>query len=297
MTAITRQWVKPMWRKLRRVRMVKPGRVVLHLVMLVLVVLTSAPIVYVISTAFKPLDELFMYPPRFWVMKPTLKNFSDLFIATDGMLVPFTRYVFNSVLTTVATVLGSVVICSMGAFIVSKYKLPGTGFLFALIISALMFSPQVTQIPTYFVISNLDLIDSYWALILPKLAVPYNFFLMKQFMDQIPEATLEAARVDGANEWTSFWKVVMPMVKPAWITVVIFTFIANWNDFFTPLIYTTSEAMKTLPLAMAGVSNGTVGRMGAAAAGAFVTTIPTIILFVILQRQVMDTMAHSGIKS
>ncbi|GIP31890.1 carbohydrate ABC transporter permease [Paenibacillus sp. J2TS4] len=297
MSALTDQLVKPLWRMIRRARLIQPRQMILHLVMLVLVLLTSAPIVYVISTAFKPLDELFMYPPRFFVMKPTFKNFSDLFIATDGMLVPFTRYVFNSVLTTVATVMGSVIICSMGAFIVSKYKLPGSGLLFALIISALMFSPQVTQIPTYFVISNLNLIDSYWALILPKLAVPYNFFLMKQFIDQVPEATLEAARVDGTNEWTTFWKIVMPIVKPAWITVVIFTFIANWNDFFTPLIYTTSEAMKTLPLAMAGVSNGTVGRMGAAAAGAFVTTIPTILLFIILQRQVMDTMAHSGIKS
>ncbi|WP_274363038.1 carbohydrate ABC transporter permease [Paenibacillus thermotolerans] len=272
------------------------SKVALYTMMIALVSFTSMPIIYVISTAFKPLDELFLYPPRFFVMKPTLKNFNDLLIATDSMLVPFTRYLFNSVFTTVLIVAGSVVICSMGAFIVSKFKLPGMDVIFAIVISALMFAPQVTAIPTYFVISSLGIINTYWALILPKLAVPYNFFLMKQFIDQIPDQVLEAAKVDGANEWTTFWRLIMPIVKPAWMTVVIFSFIGNWNDFFTPLIYTTSEAMKTLPLAMAGVSNGVVGRMGAAAAGSFLTIMPTIILFVIVQRQVMDTMAHSGIK-
>lgn len=272
-------------------------KISLYIVMILLVIFTSAPIIFVISTAFKPLDELFLYPPRFLVMKPTFKNFNDLLMATDSSLVPFSRYLFNSVLTTVAIVFFSVVISSMGAFIISKYKLPGTAFIFAVIISALMFPPQVTAIPTYFVISNMGILNTYWALTLPKLAVPFNFFLVKQFMDQIPDQTLEAAKVDGANEWVMFWKIVMPFVKPAWMTVVIFSFIGNWNDFSTPLIYTTSEAMKTLPLAMLGVSNGTVGRMGAAAAGAFVTVMPSIILFIILQRQVMDTMAHSGIKS
>jgi len=281
----------------RLIKRITLGSILLYVVMIALVLFTAAPIIYVASTAFKPLDELFLYPPRFFVMNPTFKNFSDLLIATDSSLVPFTRYLFNSVFTTVAIVFFSVVISSMGAFIVSKYKLPGVGFIFAVVISALMFPPQVTSIPTYFVISNLGILNTYWALILPKLAVPYNFFLVKQFMDQIPNQTLEAATVDGANEWTMFWEIVMPFVKPAWMTVVIFSFIGNWNDFSSPLIYTTSEAMKTLPLAMLGVSNGTVGRMGAAAAGAFVTILPSIVLFMILQRQVMDTMAHSGIKS
>jgi ABC-type glycerol-3-phosphate transport system permease component len=280
--------------KIKRIRM---SQILLYIVMIALVIFTAAPIIYVISTAFKPLDELFIYPPQFLVMKPTLKNFSDLLVATDSSLVPFTRYLFNSFFTTVTIVFFSVVVSSMGAFIISKYKLPGTAFIFAVVISALMFPTQVTAIPTYFVISKLGIINTYWALILPHLAVPYNFFLMKQFIDQIPETTLEAARIDGANEWTMYWKIIMPFVKPAWITVVIFSFIGNWNDFSSPLIYTSSEAMKTLPLAMLGVSNGTVGRMGAAAAGAFVTIIPSILLFIILQRQVMDTMSHSGIKS
>ncbi|MCC3376571.1 carbohydrate ABC transporter permease [Cohnella sp. REN36] len=302
MLAASKQAFKPIGRAARVVhrRWIKgitAGKTLLYLFMTALVVFTAAPIIFVASTAFKPLDELFLYPPRFFVMKPTLKNFGDLLIATDSSLVPFTRYLFNSVFTTVAIVMLSVIVTSMGAFIISKYKLPGMGFIFAVVVSALMFPAQVTSIPTYFVISNLAILNTYWALILPKLAVPYNLFLVKQFMDQIPDQTLEAARVDGANEWTMFWKIVMPYVKPAWMTVVIFSFIGNWNDFSSPLIYTTSEAMKTLPLAMLGVSNGTVGRMGAAAAGAFVTVMPSIVLFIILQRQVMDTMAHSGIKS
>ncbi len=302
MIAATKMIVKPLGRAAdlfhrKWVKGVTVSKILLYIVMILLVIFTAAPIIFVISTAFKPLDELFLYPPRFFVMKPTVKNFSDLLIATDSSLVPFSRYLFNSVFTTVAIVFFSVVFSSMGAFIISKYKLPGTSFIFAVIISALMFPPQVTAIPTYFVISNMGILNTYWALTLPKLAIPFNFFLVKQFMDQIPDQTLEAAKVDGANEWTMFWKIVMPFVKPAWMTVVIFSFIGNWNDFSSPLIYTTSEAMKTLPLAMLGVSNGTVGRMGAAAAGAFVTVIPSIVLFIILQRQVMDTMAHSGIKS
>ncbi|TJY44533.1 carbohydrate ABC transporter permease [Cohnella pontilimi] len=302
MHAISEQIFKPISRAAylfhrRWIKGITIGKILLYVFMIGLVFFTAAPIIFVTSTAFKPLDELFLYPPRFFVMKPTLKNFSDLLIATDSSLVPFTRYLFNSVFTTVAVVFFSVVVCSMGAFIISKYKLPGMGFIFAVVISTLMFPPQVTSIPTYFVVSNLAILNTYWALILPKLAVPYNLFLVKQFMDQIPDQTLEAARVDGANEWTMFWKIVMPFVKPAWMTVVIFSFIATWNDFASPLIYTTSETMKTLPLAMLGVSNGTVGRMGAAAAGAFVTVAPSIILFILMQRQVMDTMSHSGIKS
>jgi ABC-type glycerol-3-phosphate transport system permease component len=302
MIAAAKNIVKPLNRAARMfhrhwIKRITIKKILLYVFMIALVLFTAAPIIFVTSTAFKPLDELFLYPPRFFVMHPTFKNFSDLLIATDSSLVPFTRYLFNSVFTTVAIVFFSVVISSMGAFIISKYKLPGMAFIFAVVISALMFPPQVTSIPTYFVISNMGILNTYWALILPKLAVPYNFFLVKQFMDQIPDQTLEAAKVDGANEWTMFWKIVMPFVKPAWMTVVIFSFIGNWNDFSSPLIYTTSEAMKTLPLAMLGVSNGTVGRMGAAAAGAFVTVAPSILLFIILQRQVMDTMAHSGIKS
>ncbi len=275
------------------------NRALLYAFMIVLVGFTALPIVYMISTAFKPLDELFLYPPRFFVQKPTLRNFFDLLTATDSSIVPFTRYMFNSLFVSAAIVVGTLVICSLGAYVLSKFKLPGAGPLFAIIISALMFSPQVTQIPTYMVISGLGMLDTYWALILPKLAVAYNIFLMKQFIDQIPDPLLEAAHIDGASEWRVFWRIVMPVCKPAWATLIIFSFIGNWNDYFTPLVFTTSETMKTLPLALQTIAGGpgVVARSGALAAGTFLITLPPILIFIAFQKLVMNTMVYSGIKS
>mgnify|MGYP001163051831 CR=1 FL=1 len=270
-----------------------------YLFMIALVGFTALPIVYMVSTAFKPLDELFLYPPRFFVMKPTLRNFFDLLTATDSSVVPFTRYIFNSLLVSAAIVTGTLLISSMGAYVLSKFKLPGAGPIFAVIISALMFSPQVTQIPTYMVISGLGLVNTYWALILPKLAVAYNIFLMKQFIDQIPDPLLEAVHIDGASEWKIYWRIIMPVCKPAWSTLIIFTFIANWNDYFSALVFTTSENMKTLPLALQTIAGGpgVVARSGALAAGTFLITLPPILIFLAFQKMVMNTMVHSGIKA
>ncbi|AEE95246.1 carbohydrate ABC transporter permease [Mahella australiensis] len=275
------------------------GWLVVYIFMIALVAFTALPIIYMIATAFKPLDELFIYPPRFFVRRPTFQNFSDLLTAMDSSVVPFTRYIYNSTITTAAIVAGTVIISSMGAFALVKYKLPLADWIFNIVIAALMFSPQVTQIPTYMVISGLNMVNTYWALIIPKLAVAYNFFLMKQFMEQIPDTLLEAARIDGATEWTIFWRIVMPMARPAWATLVVFSFVSNWNDYFTPLIFITSQAMKTLPLALQTIAGGpgVVARSGAMAAATFLTTVPTIVLFVFMQSKVMQTMAYSGIKA
>ncbi|WP_052487554.1 carbohydrate ABC transporter permease [Gordoniibacillus kamchatkensis] len=274
-------------------------RIALYLFVAALVSFTALPIVYMVSTAFKPLDELFLYPPRFFVQKPTLRNFFDLLTATDASIVPFTRYIFNSVFVSAAIVAGTLAICSLGAYVLSKYRLPGANALFAVIISALMFTPQVTQIPTYMVISGLGMLDTYWSLVLPKLAVAYNIFLMKQFIDQIPDALLEAAHIDGASEWRIFWRIVMPVCRPAWATLIIFSFIGNWNDYFTPLVFTTSESMKTLPLALQTLAGGpgVVARSGAVAAGTLLVTLPPILIFLAFQKMVIHTMAYSGIKS
>jgi ABC-type glycerol-3-phosphate transport system permease component len=275
------------------------NRALVYLFISALVGFTAMPIVYMISTAFKPLDELFLYPPRFFVRQPTLRNFFDLLTATSSSVVPFTRYIFNSLFVAVSIVFGSLLICSLGAFVLSKFKLPGAGALFAVIISALMFSPQVTQIPTYMVISDLRLLDTYWALILPKLAVAYNIFLMKQFIDQIPDPLIEAAHIDGASQWKTFWRVVMPVCKPAWSTLIIFSFIGNWNDYFSALVFTSSETMKTLPLALQTIAGGpgVVARSGALASGTFLITLPPMLIFLLFQKMVMNTMIHSGIKA
>lgn len=279
---------------------IKFSRVLLYMIMLVLVAFTALPLIYVVSTAFKPMDELFLFPPRFFVKNPTTQSFMDLLQALGSSSVPFLRYLFNSLSTTVVTVFFTVFVSSMGAYSLVKLKPPGGNFLFSVILMALTFSPHVTTIPSYMVINRLGLINSYWALILPNIAVAYNIFLMKQFLEQYPDVLLEAARIDGAREMHIFAKLVMPAAKPAWSTLVVFSFVKSWNDAFSPLVYITSQEMKTLPLAMSTISGGGVGvstgRAGAVAAATFVMTVPTVIVFTVMQSNVMETMQHSGIK-
>lgn len=275
------------------------GEFLVYIFMIMLVAFTSLPLVYMAVTAFKPLDELFVYPPRFFVRNPTLQNFYDLLTALSGSVVPFTRYLFNSLFTTSVIVFGAVLVSSMGAFALVKYKPAGSKFIFAVVIAALMFSSHVTSIPSYLVVSSLGIVNTYFALVIPKLAVAYNFFLMKQFTEQIPDVLLEAARIDGAGEFRLFWKIAMPLLKPAWSTLIVFSFVSNWNDYFTPLIYITSQAMKTLPLALQTISGGpgVVARSGSLGAATLLTTLPTLIIFTVMQGRVMKTMVHSGIKA
>ncbi|MBT3272909.1 MAG: carbohydrate ABC transporter permease [Spirochaetales bacterium] len=276
-----------------------PGWIFVYTFMLLLVAFTSLPLIYMISTAFKPLDELFLFPPRFIVRKPTLQNFGDLLTALSGTTVPFTRFIFNSTFVSASIVVATVIVSSMGAFALEKHKIPGHRIIFATVIAGIMFSPHVTQIPRYLLVNGLKLIDTYWALIVPNIAVAYNFFLMKQFSSQIPNSLLESARMDAVGEFMIYWKIVMPLLKPAWSTLIVFSFVTNWNDYFTPLIFTQSQAMRTLPLALQTLAGGagSIGRVGAVAAATFLMTMPTIIIFVTMQRRVMQTMIHSGIKS
>lgn len=276
------------------------SQLLLYTAMLLLVTFTALPLIYLVCTAFKPMDELFVYPPRFFVKHPTFKNFSDLLVSLGSSTVPFTRYAFNSILVTVTIVFCTVIVSALGAYSLVKFKPPGGKPLFNLIMMALMFSPHVTKIPSYMVVNNLGLINTYGALILPNIAVAYNIFLMKQFIEQFPDELLEAARIDGAGEFHIFLKLVMPALAPAWSTLIVFSFVSNWNDYFSPLIYITSQSMKTLPLALQTISGGaagmSVGRAGAVAAATFVMTVPTVVIFTIMQRKVMETMVYSGIK-
>lgn len=286
------------WRRRARWR-VGGSQVATYVGLTLLAAFMALPLVFMVNQAFKPAEELFLFPPRFFVRHPTTRNFHDLLVATNTMLVPFTRYVFNSIVVAGASVAFTVLSASLAAYAIAKHRAPGSGALFTLVVSALMFAPQVTQIPRYMIVNGLGLVDTYWALILPALAVPYGLFFMKQFIEPLPDALLEAARMDGATEWQMFWRVVMPMARPAWATLTAVTFIGTWNDFFTPLIFTQSEVMKTLPLALVTIYGGPgqVARAGAAQAATFLMTVPTVVVFVLLQRKVIETMAYSGIKS
>jgi ABC-type glycerol-3-phosphate transport system permease component len=259
----------------------------------------ALPLIYVIMNAFKPLDEFFVFPPNFIVRNPTLDNFMDLFILIGRSWVPFTRYIFNSLSITFFGTVGHVIIASMGAFVLAKYKFPGGQVFFRLVVTALMFSGYVTAIPNYLIMTQLGWVDTYLAVIIPAFAAPMGLFLMKQFMEQVPDSLIEAAKIDGGNEWYVFTKVVMPMVRPAWLTLVIFSIQGLWNNPQTTFIY--SEELKMLPYALqqvltVGAGANSIARMGVAAVVSLFIMIVPIAVFLITQSNILETMASSGIK-
>lgn len=272
--------------------------VCVYTALILLALFTCLPLVYLVSTAFKPMSELYLFPPTFFVKHPTTDNFSTLLTSLSSSAVPFLRYIFNSLTITIAIVIGTVFACTMGAYALVKHRPPGSKLFFNLVVAALMFSPYVTQIPRFIIVNGIGLNNSVLAVILPAIASAYNFFLMKQFIEQLPDTMIEAARIDGAGEFYIYRKIIMPMLAPAWSTLVVFSFVGSWNDFFSPLIYINDEAMKTLPLALNTIASGGsgIGRAGAVAASAMVMTLPTVIVFTVTQRKVMQTMMYSGIK-
>lgn len=274
------------------------SRILVYVFMIVLVAFTAMPLVYLVSTAFKPIDELFVFPPVFITKRPTMANFSELFLAMSSSTVPFTRYLFNSIVVTTLTVGGSVLVCSMAAFSLTKLRLPFAKFIFNVIVAALMIAPPAAAIINYIIINKFGWINTYWAIIIPKLAAPYYFFLLKQNFQELPNELIEAAKIDGCVHWRIYTHIVLPLSKPALATIVVFSFVASWNDFYSVLIYINDQALKTLPLALQMLQGGAgqVARAGAFGAAALLTTAPTIIIFLVLQSKVVSTMAHSGIK-
>ncbi|WP_238649491.1 carbohydrate ABC transporter permease [Paenibacillus piscarius] len=252
------------------------------------------PLVYAVNNAFKPLDELFIFPPRFFVRNPTLENFTDLAVIMGNSWVPFTRYVANTLLITLVGTAGHILLASAAAYPLAKFKFPGSGMLFRIVVLSLMFSPHVTAIPNYLVMSQLGWINTQAAIIVPSLAFSLGLFLMKQFMEQIPDALIEAAKIDGANEYRVFWQIVMPNVKPAWLTLMILQFPALWGTDGGNFIY--SENLKTLHYALGQIIQGGIARAGVGAAVALLLMTVPILLFIISQSSVIQTMATSGMK-
>lgn len=254
----------------------------------------ALPLVLAISNSLKPLEELFIFPPRFFVRNPTLDNFHDVFTLMGSTWVPFSRYIFNTVFITIVGTIGHVLIASLCAFALAKHKFPGRKIIFAIIVTSLMFSARVTAIPNYLIMANIGWIDTYLSLIIPAIAKPLGLFLMKQFMEQIPDALLDAGRIDGASELTIFKKIAMPQVKPAWLTLIIFSFQDLWG--MQGANYIFSEDLKTLPYALSQISAGGIARAGATAAVAVIMMIVPITIFIISQSNIIETMASSGIK-
>lgn len=270
------------------------GDIFLYLFLAFVALVMAFPIIYAVGSALKPLDELFKFPPNIWPRNPTFDNFSDLFVTMGKSWVTFSRYLFNTVFITAAGTAGHLLIASMGAFVLAKYDFPGGNAFFKLVTIAMMFTGYVTAIPNYLIINGLGWVDTYWAIVIPAFASPMGLFLMKQFMEGLPTSLIEAAKIDGASEWRVFSGIVMPNVKPAWMTLIIFSVQGLWNNRASTFIY--SEERKTLVFALGQIQGGGIARTGQGAAVMVVLMVVPIAIFIFSESQILETMASSGLK-
>ena len=257
-------------------------------------VLMFIPLLYTLLQSIKPLDEIYIYPPRFWVTNPTIGNFRDLFSLTSSLSVPFSRYLFNSVFITVVCTATQIILASMAAYPLAKHDFWGKNFLFQLITLSLLFSGEVLFLPQYILISAFGWIDNYLALIVPSAAYTLGLYLMRQNMVGFSDAILEAARVDGASEATCFWKIIMPSMKGVWLTMIVFSFGSMWSRSDTNYIFT--EQLKGLPTLLSQISAGGIARTGVSSATAVILLIPPVLVFILTQSNVIESMANSGMK-
>ncbi len=267
----------------------------ISVILILLGIFMFLPMYYVVIQSLKPLDELWMYPPRFYVMAPTFKNYRDLFTLMNISWVPFSRYIFNTVLTSVAGTFGHLLLASMAAYALAKIKFPGRDLMFQAVQMSLMFNATVTAITQFILMSALGWLDSYLAIIVPAWCSSLGLYLMKQFMDtNVNDSVLESARLDGAGEFKTFWVIAMPMVKPAWLTLIIYSFQGLWNAGASMYIY--SEQYKSFNYAIGQILAGGIKRQGAAGAAQVIMMLVPITVFVISQSNIIETMGSSGMK-
>lgn len=268
-------------------------------VLIPLAVIMALPIFYIVATAFKPIDELFAYPPRFFVQKPTFENFRDLFNMVSGSGIPLSRYILNSLVSALLVVAASVFLSLSAGYVLSKKRFKLKNILFTVNTIALMFVPTAVTIPRYLLIEKTGLLDKFYILVLPLLAMPVGLFLIKQNIDQVPDSLLEAARVDGANDFYILIKIIASVVKPALVTVAIIAFQAAWNTSEPSTLFVNNDALRTFAFYMTSVTaqtGNTVAGQGVSAAASLVLFLPNLIIFIVMQSKVINTMAHSGIK-
>ena len=274
-----------------------PSQIKFYIITCLMAAFMLLPIIFIIVHAFKPISELLEYPPKFYVINPTFDNFKNLFRQTTNSSIPFSRYLFNSILVTLIGVIVTLFVTSLTAFSLSKLRFKGKRTIFKVNEMAMMFVGSALVIPRYLVISSLGITDTIFAHIIPLLALPVGLFLVKQFIDQLPNELIEAARLDGATDFQVFRKVIFPLIKPALATVAILSFQAFWNNVETSSIFVNDEGHRTLAFFLSTLTtNSSVAGQGMAAAASLIIFLPNLIFFIIVQSKVMDTMAHSGIK-
>ncbi len=265
----------------------EPGQIKIFLLVLPMVILTGLPIIFIIFHAFKPMEELFAFPPKFITTNPTLDNFRKLFKASRTAGIPLSKYVFNSLLITVTVVFSSLIFSTAASYALSKLKFKGRELMMQINQFAIMFVPVAVMIPRYLVVNTLGMTNTYWSQILPLIPLPVALFLVKQFVDQVPQSLIEAAYVDGAKELQIYLKVIIPLIKPAIATAAILVFQQVWTNMEASNYYVNDEGMKSLAFYMNTLSSGTgntVAGQGVAAAASLIMFVPNLILFCILQK-------------
>ncbi|HBI72256.1 MAG TPA: carbohydrate ABC transporter permease [Lachnospiraceae bacterium] len=281
-------------RKIRRRNRSLLGDIGLTLVLAFFGLFSLFPLIFTVVNAFKPLSEIFIIPPKMSVENPTLNNFFDLATIVESFQVPLSRYIFNTGMITCLGTLGTVLLGSMAAFPLAKYTFPGSKLMSNIIVYALMFNTSVTAIPNYLIMSKLALVDTYWAVILPAVGSTLGLYLMKNFMVQIPDEMLEAAKIDGAGEFKTYWSVVMPLCKPAWITLIILSFQQMWGTTGGVFIYT--EELKPVTYVLQQMVSGGISRTGVSSAISLIMLMVPVTVFIFSQSKVIETMATSGVK-
>lgn len=283
---------KPMYKRYTRSKFVS---FIIYSLLIFAGLFMILPLIYSVSTSFKPLDELLKFPPQFIVNRPTLQNYLQLPSIISSLSVPLSRYIYNSLFVSVVTTVGHVIIASMAAFVMSKGRFKGLGIIFIIVQFSLLYNHYTLSIPQYIIMSKINIVDTYLVYILPYLPSSLGVFLIKQYMDgSIPDALLEAAYIDGASEWKMFWKIVMPNSKPAWMTLVMFAFRDLWSLQPQGTIFT--EELKLLPNVMSTIISGGIARSGSAMAAMVILMIPPMAVYLISQSSIVETMTTSGIK-
>lgn len=273
----------------------KIGNGLVIFLLLLLGAFMAFPLYYTVIQSIKPSEELFQFPPRLYVIRPTEEHYTELFQLMSNLWVPFSRYLFNTLFVSILGTVLHVVLAGMAAYPLAKHNFPGKDALFAIILLGLMFVGQVTFLPSFIIIAKLNLLNTYWAYILPNIGVSLGLFLMKQFIEQLPDSLIEAARIDGSSEWKIYFRIIFPNVKPAVLTVFIFQFVNIWNGLSKELVY--DEQLKVVKVALEQVSaSNAYARMGSGMAGSVLLMIPPIVVFILMQRNVVETMTFAGMK-
>ncbi|MCD8048533.1 MAG: carbohydrate ABC transporter permease [Clostridia bacterium] len=257
-------------------------------------IISVLPLYLIVINAFKPLNEIFIYPPKFYVVNPTLDNFRDMYQLIGNTSVPFSRYIFNTVFIVLLGTVGSVIFASMAAYPLAKYTFPGSRMMSSIIVYSLMFNSSVTAIPNYLIMSYMGLIDTYWAVVLPAVGSTMGLYLMRNNMTHIPMSLLESCKIDGASEFKIYWSIIMPLSKPAWVTLIILSFQSLWGTTGGTYLYT--EKLKPVTYALSQILSSGIVRTGVSSAVSLIMLIVPLIVFLVSQSNVIETMASSGMK-